>query len=74
MILRPAACLTSNPLGNAIVDEISTICHHHQPINVPTAGTQAFSMKYTRGEPSAIRGDHLPSSLQIFKQVLTALF
>jgi hypothetical protein len=24
--------------------------HHHQPINVPTAGAQAFLMDYTQGE------------------------
>jgi hypothetical protein len=23
------------------------ICHHHQPINVPTAGAQALLMDYT---------------------------
>jgi hypothetical protein len=25
-------------------------CHHHQPINVPTAGAQAFFMDYSQGE------------------------
>jgi hypothetical protein len=24
--------------------------HHHQPINVPTAGAQAFLMDYPQGE------------------------
>jgi hypothetical protein len=24
--------------------------HHHQPINVPTAGAQAFLMDYSQGE------------------------
>jgi hypothetical protein len=24
--------------------------HHHQPINVPTAGAQAFLLNYTQGE------------------------
>jgi hypothetical protein len=26
------------------------IHHHHQPINVPTAGAQAFLMDYSLGE------------------------
>jgi hypothetical protein len=26
--------------------------HHHQPINVPTAGAQAFLMDYLQGEPA----------------------
>jgi hypothetical protein len=26
------------------------IMHHHQPINVPTAGAQAFLMDYPQGE------------------------
>jgi hypothetical protein len=30
----------------SLVDEICLI-HHHQPINVPTAGVQAFLMNYT---------------------------
>jgi hypothetical protein len=27
-----------------------TVYHHHQPINVPTAGAQAFLMDYPQGE------------------------
>jgi hypothetical protein len=30
----------------------STSYYHHQPINVPTAGAQAFLMDYPQGDPS----------------------
>jgi hypothetical protein len=30
--------------------KFAAICHHHQPINAPTAGAQAFLMDYTQGE------------------------
>jgi hypothetical protein len=36
-IHKEGACLSSENINY----------HHHQPINVPTAGTQAFLMDYT---------------------------
>jgi hypothetical protein len=49
--------LTSDPLRLRtdalillILKSSSTILSHHQPINVPTAGAQAFLMDYPQGE------------------------
>jgi hypothetical protein len=41
LFLRPAACLASLIKG---------LISHHQPIDLPTAGAQAFLMDYLQGE------------------------
>jgi hypothetical protein len=33
-----------------MINYFYTVCHHHQPINVPTAGAQVFLMDYPQGE------------------------
>jgi hypothetical protein len=36
--------------------------HHHQPINVPTAGAQAFLMNYPQGERGITHTHHAAQS------------
>jgi hypothetical protein len=38
------------------------INHHHQPINIPTAGAQASHMDYTQGERAITRADRRASA------------
>jgi hypothetical protein len=46
--LRVAAIGEAENLGHAVTQLVSKHTdHHHQPINVPTTGAQAFLMYYT---------------------------
>jgi hypothetical protein len=37
-------------IPNMYISQYRLRCHHHQPINVPTAGAQAFLMDYPQGD------------------------
>jgi hypothetical protein len=37
-------------MPNIVEKHLSINIHHHQPINVPTAGAQALLMDYLQGE------------------------
>jgi hypothetical protein len=41
---------TRRQLGALLDNRAPSCIHHHQPINVPTVGAQAFLMDYTQGE------------------------
>jgi hypothetical protein len=43
--------------------------HHHQPINVPTAGAQAFLMYYLQGEPIRKHQFEISEAMRIFHRI-----
>jgi hypothetical protein len=45
---------------------LRTSHHHHQPINVPTAGAQAFLMDYPQGERARAISHECNADIKVF--------